>query len=181
MSSTCAVQGVVKLKRKYFDEIQAVYQTPDQGFNSDKEDISRYLFGVNVSENIQTHFSEKAANGSFDDANFETGYLTFVSGFSSYLLDEFIEKVNLISDHFILYTVYENQVQLRNEQVVIKNLNELKQYLSKFNSPHFIESEIPFDKFEKDGIYLCVEKDDCDSSFRCKKTTEHVWEFQEGY
>lgn len=45
MSSSCAVQGVAKLKREYLDQVYALYLTPDQGFDTDrnKEDVTRYL------------------------------------------------------------------------------------------------------------------------------------------
>lgn len=178
MSSSCAVQGVVKLKREFLDEIHDIYQTQDKDFDFNNNESIHYLFGININEYIQTHFSDKAANGSFDEADFETGYLTFVSGFSSYDLDDFINKVNAISDHLILYIIYENPIQLHNEKVVIKNLNELNQYLHKFNDPNFIESEIPFDVFDKNGTYLYVEKHDYDSSFGFGNTTEYLWEFQ---
>lgn len=179
VSSSCAVQGVVKLKREYLDQVQALYLTPDQGFNTDrnKEDVTRYLFGVNICEYINTHFTEKAANESFNDANFETGYLTFVSGFSSYKLDEFIQKVKEISDHYILYASYENSLHLQNKKVVIKNFNELRHYLRAFNNPAFIESEIPFEKFKQDGDWLVT--DETDSYGFGGKNAEKVWALQQ--
>ena len=179
MSSSCAVQGVVKLKREYLDQVHALYLTPDQGFDTDrnKEDVTRYLFGVNICQYINTHFTDKAANESFDDANFETGYLTFVSGFSSYKLDEFIQKVKDISDHYMLYVSYENSLQLYNQKVVIKNLNELKNYLTAFNNPGFIESDIPFEEFKQDGEWLVI--GEIDSYGLGRKPVEKVWSLQE--
>lgn len=124
-----------------------------------------------------THFTDKAANESFNNADFETGYLTFVSGFSSYKLDDFIQKIKDLSDHYLLYANYENSLQLYNEKVVIKNLNELKDYLTAFNSPGFIESEISFEEFKQDGEWLAIyETDSYDFG---GKTVENVWRLQE--
>lgn len=178
MSSYCAIQGVVKLKSEYIDEIKALYLRPDSHSSSVDGNVACYLFGVNISHYIETQFTEKAANGSFDDANFETGHLSFVSGFSTYQLEQFIEKVKSISDHYILYTIYESPAQISNEMVVIKNLEELKEYLPKFNDPNFIESEIPFEEFDKDGTYSYVEKQSYDQSF-FGFHVENVWEYTE--
>lgn len=177
MSSSCAVQGVVKLKREYLDEMHGLYQTPDQGFCNENFDIACYLFGINVSRNIETHFSETAANGSFDEADFETGYLTFVSGFNANHLHDLIEKVEVISDHYILYCIFENPSQLHNEKVVIKNLKDLKEYLPKFNNPSFIESDIPFDEFDKDGTYYNVETECFGNNPFSGIMTESAWKF----
>ena len=179
MSSSCAVQGVVKLKREYLDQVHALYQMPDQGFNSDQnnDDVTRYLFGVNICQYINTHFTDKAANESFNNADFETGYLTFVSGFSSYRLDDFIQKIKDLSGHYLLYASYENSLQLQNEKVVIKNINELRHYLTAFNNPAFIESEIPFEKLKQDGEWLVTDETD---SYRIGgKNVEKVWAFQQ--
>lgn len=181
MSSSCAVQGVVKIKREYLDQVHELYQTPDQGFNSDreKEDVTGFLFGVNVSRYIEDHFTEKAANESFNSVDFETGYITFVSGFSAYQLHDFIERIKQISEAHILYSIYENGERYTNEKVVIENINAVAAYLSNFNNPNFIESEIPFDKFTQDGEWIALEETDYGFGYQ---TAEIVWRLQEsGY
>lgn len=174
MSSSCAVQGVIKLKRDHLDDTHALYQSSDQCFDSkSNKELTRYLFGVNVSRYIETHFSEKAANGSFDNADFETGILTFTSGFSSYVLEEFIENIKRISESHILYIIFENAFQLHNEKVVIKGLDELRDYLPEFNNPKFIQSEIPFEEFDKDGTYYYSETE----NGYFGSNTESEWKF----
>lgn len=180
MSSSCAVQGVVQLKKEFIDEVHALYLTPDHEYVShSREEVTHYLFGVNIGRYIEAHFSEKAANGSFNHADFETGCLTFVSGFSSSELEQFIEKVKAISDHYILYIIYEDSIKVDNELVVIKDLEKLDRYVPKFNDHNFIESEIPFGQFDQNGAYFYVERLDYDSSFGFGDTTEHLWERQE--
>lgn len=171
MGRSCAVQGVIKLKSHYIAEFLNLYKDKYTGSHFDLDDVRYYLFGINISQNIQSHFSEKAADKSFDHADFDTGFLTFVSGFSSHELDAFIGNIQEISDHYIVYCAYENNIKFDNEYVFIKNLGELKQYLPKFNDSNFIESSIPFENFDQDGSYQYTEKfTDTNSSFG------HYWE-----
>lgn len=155
MSSSCAVQGVVKLKSEWIPKILKVYNEPDQGFDADpsKNKIERYLFGVNVSNYIQTHFSEKASDFKLNNIDFDTGILKFISGFSSYDLNDFISLLDEISEAYILYSIYENSWQLHNEMAAIKHIDELKNYINIFNNPDIITSDLPLSEFKIDGKY----------------------------
>lgn len=152
MSSSCAVLGVVKLKTDHIANLKAIYLNTGQ-----ERGLMSYLFGVNVSHYIQTHFDDEAASGNFDSADFVNGILIFVSGFSSYDLSNFINLVVNISESHFLYAVYENSSHIHNEIASIKDKEKIRNYMGCFDK-YLINSEIDFDDFKTDGNYNKVEK-----------------------
>jgi len=169
MSMSCGVKGVLLIHNEFVAELLSIKQQVDN--DQLDEDLLAYLFGLSNELDVETRLGIDESTVDFTQFDANTGILTFVTGFSAYDLNSFIQRILPLCKSYLIYTASEGYDCFDRINFYTKHPTELSAFYK-----DFLKYGVDENTMNVDGRYSFIEQSSvAASSIFEKEFPQHVW------